>query len=103
MGAAASSRRPTSRRIAAAADRARVSGADAGMLTAFAEQAVNGLMMGSIYVFVALGMMLIYGVMHVLNFAHGALFMLGAYVAQTVFTKVIGNYPVSVFAAALLL
>src|SRR5689334_20463699 len=72
-------------------------------MLAFAEQAVNGLMMGSIYVFVALGMMLIYGVMHVLNFAHGALFMLGAYVAQTVFTKVIGNYPLSVVAAALFL
>ncbi len=72
-------------------------------MLAFAEQAVNGLMMGSIYVFVALGMMLIYGVMHVLNFAHGALFMLGAYVAQTVFTKVIGNYPLSVLAAGLFL
>ena len=72
-------------------------------MLAFAEQAVNGLMMGSIYVFVALGMMLIYGVMHVLNFAHGALFMLGAYVAQTVFTKLIGNYPLSVLAAGLFL
>ncbi|MGG5817413.1 branched-chain amino acid ABC transporter permease [Falsiroseomonas sp. HW251] len=72
-------------------------------MLAFAEQAVNGLMMGSIYVFVALGMMLIYGVMHVLNFAHGALFMLGAYVAQTVFTKVIGNYPLSVLTAGLFL
>jgi branched-chain amino acid transport system permease protein len=67
---------------------------------AFAEQAVNGLMMGSVYVFVALGMMLIYGVMHVLNFAHGTLFMLGAYVAQTFFVNVLGNYPLSIFVAA---
>jgi branched-chain amino acid transport system permease protein len=72
-------------------------------MLAFAEQAVNGLMMGSIYVFVALGMMLIYGVMHVLNFAHGALFMLGGYLAQAIFTKLIGNYPVAVVGAALLL
>jgi branched-chain amino acid transport system permease protein len=70
------------------------------MLTAIAEQAVNGLMMGSIYVLVALGMMLIYGVMHVLNFAHGALLMLGGYLAFFAFAQLIGNYPLAVLAAA---
>jgi branched-chain amino acid transport system permease protein len=70
---------------------------------ALAEQIVNGLMMGSIYVFVALGMMLIYGVMHVLNFAHGALFMLGGYVAQTVFARVFDNYLVAILGAILVL
>jgi branched-chain amino acid transport system permease protein len=70
---------------------------------AFAEQAVNGLMMGSIYVFVALGMMLIYGVMHVLNFAHGALFMLGGYVAHTVFLRVSDNYLAAIIGAVLVL
>lgn len=73
------------------------------MVLALAEQAVNGLMMGSIYVFVALGMMLIYGVMHVLNFAHGALFMLGGYLAQTIFTRLLDNYLAAVLGAALLL
>ncbi|WP_426955402.1 branched-chain amino acid ABC transporter permease [Muricoccus radiodurans] len=73
------------------------------MLTAFLEQAVNGLMMGSIYVFVALGMMLIYGVMHVLNFAHGALFTLGAYVALLVFTRVVDNYLIAVLASCAVL
>lgn len=72
-------------------------------MLALAEQAVNGLMMGSIYVFVALGMMLIYGVMHVLNFAHGALFMLGGYLAQTIFTRLLDNYLAAVLGAALLL
>jgi branched-chain amino acid transport system permease protein len=72
-------------------------------MLAFAEQAVNGLMMGSIYVFVALGMMLIYGVMHVLNFAHGALFMLGGYVAQTIFMRVLDNYLLAVAGAVLFL
>ncbi len=73
------------------------------MLLAFAEQAVNGLMMGSIYVFVALGMMLIYGVMHVLNFAHGALFMLGGYIAHLVFTQVFGNYAFALAGSVLVL
>lgn len=73
------------------------------MLTAFAEQAVNGLMMGSIYVLVALGMMLIYGVMHVLNFAHGALLMLGGYFACFVFVQLVGNYPLAILLAVALL
>ena len=45
------------------------------MLTALVEQIVNGTMIGCIYVLVALGMVLIFGVMQVLNFAHGVLFM----------------------------
>src|SRR5688572_25561366 len=57
-------------------------------------------MMGSIYVLVALGMMLIYGVMHVLNFAHGALLMLGGYLAFFFFTQATGNYPLAVLCAA---
>jgi branched-chain amino acid transport system permease protein len=73
------------------------------MLLAVAEQAVNGLMMGSIYVFVALGMMLIYGVMHVLNFAHGTLFMLGGYIAHLVFTQVFGNYALALVGAVVVL
>jgi branched-chain amino acid transport system permease protein len=50
-----------------------------GML--FAQQALNGLVTGSVYSLVALGLTLIYGTMQVPNFAHGQLFMLGAYLA----------------------
>jgi branched-chain amino acid transport system permease protein len=82
---------------------ARAPGANAAMLTALAEQAVNGLMMGSIYVLVALGMMLIYGVMHVLNFAHGALLMLGGYLAYFVFATLTGNYLLAIVGAVALL
>jgi len=60
------------------------------------EQVVNGLMMGSIYVLVALGMVLIYGVMHVLNFAHGVLFAVGAYVCYFILSKVTGSYALAV-------
>ncbi len=39
---------------------------------------VNGIMLGSIYAMVALGLTLIYGILEIPNFAHGALYMLGA-------------------------
>ena len=37
---------------------------------------INGLMYGAIYALVALGLTLIYGVLHIINFAHGAMLML---------------------------
>jgi branched-chain amino acid transport system permease protein len=66
------------------------------MAAALAEQVLNGLMIGSIYVLIALGMVLIYGVMHVLNFAHGVLFMVGGYVCHFFFTRLTGSYTVAV-------
>ena len=66
------------------------------MLTALFEQIVNGTMIGCIYVLVALGMVLIFGVMQVLNFAHGVLFMAGGYVCHFAFFKLTGSYPASI-------
>src|SRR5205085_3593247 len=40
---------------------------------------INGLMAGGIYVLVAVGLTLIYGVLHIINFAHGSLLMLAMY------------------------
>jgi branched-chain amino acid transport system permease protein len=62
----------------------------------FLEQVINGLMMGSIYVLVALGMVLIYGVLHVLNFAHGVLFTVGAYLCHLFVTRLTGSYALAV-------
>jgi branched-chain amino acid transport system permease protein len=45
-----------------------------------AQQILNGLMTGSVYALFALGFTLIFGVHHVLNLAHGAVFMWGAFV-----------------------
>ena len=40
---------------------------------------LNGLTMGALYALIALGLTLIYGVLHIINFAHGALLMVGLY------------------------
>ena len=46
-------------------------------------QVLNGLDKGSAYALIALGLTLIFGTLGVVNFAHGALFMLGAFCAIT--------------------
>jgi len=43
------------------------------------QQFVNGLLLGSIYALVALGYTMVYGVLKLINFAHGEVFMIGAY------------------------
>ncbi|HYA01770.1 MAG TPA: branched-chain amino acid ABC transporter permease, partial [Syntrophobacteria bacterium] len=45
------------------------------------EDTINGILMGSIYGLTALGLTLIFGVLKVINFAHGSLLMVGMYVA----------------------
>ena len=46
-----------------------------------AEFLLNGLVLGALYVLMALGLSIIFGMIGVINFAHGALFTLGAYAA----------------------
>ena len=52
--------------------------------SALAAQAFTGLVLGGILVLMAIGLSLIFGLMTVVNFSHGALYMLGAYVAFTI-------------------
>ncbi len=47
----------------------------------FLQQLSNGLTLGSIYALIALGYTMVYGVIQLINFAHGEVFMAGAYVA----------------------
>ncbi|NEU58333.1 ABC transporter permease [Halorussus sp. MSC15.2] len=50
-------------------------------VTGFVEQLLNGVTIGMVYVLIAAGLSVIFGVMDVINFAHGELFALGAYFA----------------------
>jgi branched-chain amino acid transport system permease protein len=63
---------------------------------------VNGLLLGSIYAIVAAGFALVYGVMNVLNVAHGALIMAGAFATYTI-TTVFGVEPLLVLPITMIL
>lgn len=52
----------------------------------FLQQIVNGLSLGSIYALVALGYTMVYGIIKLINFAHGDVYMIGAYTAFFVTT-----------------
>ncbi len=52
----------------------------------FLQQVFNGIMLGSTYAIVALGLTLVFGILNIPNFAHGHLYMLGAYISFTLIT-----------------
>ena len=53
------------------------------MLDMLLSQAVNGLVLGFLYVLIATGLSIIFGLLGIVNFAHGAFFAIGAYLALT--------------------
>ena len=65
-------------------------------------QTINGIVTGMILALVASGLTLIFGIMDVVNFAHGELFMLGAYVGVIVLAAT-GNFWIALMAASLLI
>src|SRR5262245_53896646 len=66
----------------------------------FLQQLVNGLTAGSVYAVVALGYTMVYGIIQLINFAHGEVVMTGARVACTVITALApsGVHPLLVVA-----
>ena len=64
-------------------------------------QTVNGIVTGMILALVASGLTLIFGIMDVVNFAHGELFMLGAYLGFVVFVST-GSFWLALVGAALI-
>jgi branched-chain amino acid transport system permease protein len=57
----------------------------------FLQQLVNGLTAGSVYAVVALGYTMVYGIIQLINFAHGEVVMIGAMVAFTVINALAGG------------
>ena len=68
------------------------------------QQAANGLVIGSMYALMSIGMMLILGIMTVINMAHGEFYMLGGYFCYFLITRMGLNYlaalPVSMVIVA---
>lgn len=54
------------------------------MINEFFQQVINGITIGGIYALVALGYTMVYGVLKLINFAHGELFTIGAYLGFTI-------------------
>ncbi len=55
------------------------------------QQIINGLVLGSVYALVALGYTMVYGIINLINFAHGEVLMVGALVSWTVVTALAGS------------
>ena len=70
-------------------------------LQAFLGQLMLGLVNGSFYAMLSLGLAVIFGLLGIVNFAHGALYMIGAYVAYLSFEKLGLNYWVALLLAPL--
>jgi branched-chain amino acid transport system permease protein len=62
-------------------------------LTLFLQQLLNGLSLGSIYALIALGYTMVYGVLRFINFAHGDVYMLGAYAGFLIAPSVAKIFP----------
>jgi branched-chain amino acid transport system permease protein len=65
----------------------------------FVQQLVNGVTLGSVYALIALGYSMVYGILKLLNFAHGEVYMMGAFIGYFVLTGLGGsaspNLPVA--------
>jgi branched-chain amino acid transport system permease protein len=57
----------------------------------FVQQLINGLVLGSVYALVALGYTMVYGILELINFAHGEVTMVGAMVALSVISALVGS------------
>lgn len=63
----------------------------------------NGLYLGAQYALIALGLTLIFGLMNVLNFAHGQMYVLGGFITYTVYGQLGLPFPIAVICSGLTL
>jgi branched-chain amino acid transport system permease protein len=63
---------------------------------------VNGIMLGMVYILVALGLTLVFSIMEVINFAHGEFYMLGGFAVYYLFAELGINYFATLAAAVVL-
>ncbi|AXH12708.1 branched-chain amino acid ABC transporter permease [Halarcobacter bivalviorum] len=71
-------------------------------ITTFIQQMVNGFSLGSMYALIAIGYTMVYGVLRLINFAHGDIMMVGAFLGYT-FISILGlPFPIAVLLAVVL-
>src|SRR2546429_8159201 len=58
-------------------------------MTQFLQQLTNGVVLGATYGLIALGYTMVYGIIQLINFAHGEIFMVGAFAGLTMFKYVL--------------
>jgi branched-chain amino acid transport system permease protein len=63
------------------------------IMETFLQQIVNGLVAGSLYALVALGYTMVYGILGLINFAHGEVLMVGALVALSIIVHLMAVFP----------
>ena len=56
------------------------------------QQLINGLILGSVYALLALGYTMVYGIIKLINFAHGDIYMMGAFIGYFLITKYHMNF-----------
>ena len=69
----------------------------------FFQQLTNGLAVGGIYALIALGYTMVYGVLKLINFAHGDLFTYGAYLGMTLLTSLLLEHRLGLWGGILVL
>ena len=74
-------------------------------MTALLEYLINGVSMGMVYALIALGYTMVYGILRMINFSHGEVFMVGGFVGWAVISTMltIGSAPAAVIIIAALL
>lgn len=66
----------------------------------FLQQMINGLQLGLVYALIALGYTMVYGIVKLINFAHGDVFMVGAFIGVFGFTNWGLPWPLAILVAA---
>ena len=71
----------------------------------FVQQLINGVTLGSIYGLIAIGYTMVYGIIGMINFAHGEIYMIGAYVGLVTLTAIgtSAGYPLPLVLGAALI
>lgn len=68
-------------------------------MTEFIQQILNGISLGSIYALIALGYTMVYGVVQLINFAHGEILMVGTFAAFFAITALGANFALAILVA----